>query len=388
MRVPIRRFLGTAVCAVMLAAALATPGSATRKVDPPVKLPDRPTGLAAPVDPGPNLDPLAGYQPQLACADRALPGVRKLRKLTLATYGRGGTSPARPRSCATGGVSEHKEGRAWDWMVDVKVKKDRKAAADFLAWVTAKNGRMAARLGIMYVIYNHRIWSSYSPGWRDYSGYDPHTSHVHISLSWNGARADTSFWTGRTWPLDYGTCQVFAGQPAIAPTNKARTTPCPSPVPSPRTSKRPMVWLGSTGNAVGQAQELLGLTVTRTFDRTTRDAVLGYQKTHDLPRTGAVDDPTWASLDPSLVKTTAREWKPKAAVRWAARKDYPDIRRGDAGKAVAALQAALRLDPSLRTGYYGRGTLGAVREAKRRLGLSATPRVTTELWRGLPLARR
>jgi len=386
MRVPIRRTLGTAVCAVALATLLGTPGSAA-KVDPPVKFPDRPSGLQGPVDPGTTVDPLAGYQPQLACADRALPGVRKLRKLALATYGRGGTSPATPRSCAVGSASEHKEGRAWDWMVDVRVKKDRKAAADFLAWVTAKNGRMAARLGIMYVIYNHKIWSSYSPGWRDYSGYDPHTSHVHVSLSWNGARADTSFWTGKVWPLDYGTCQVFIGQPAIAPTNKARTTPCPAPVESPRTSKRPMVWLGSSGAAVAEAQELLGLTVTRTFDRTTRDAVLEYQKEHDLPRTGAVDDPTWVSLDPSLVKATTREWKPKAAVRWAARKDYPDIRRGEAGKAVAALQAALRLDPALRSGYYGSATRDAVRDAKRRLGLTVTPRVTPDLWRGLPISR-
>lgn len=66
---------------------------------------------------------------------------------------------------------------------------------------------MANRLGVMYVIHNRKIWSSYSPGWRDYTGYEPHTSHIHISLSWNGARAHTSFWTGRVWPADYDTCR-------------------------------------------------------------------------------------------------------------------------------------------------------------------------------------
>lgn len=56
---------------------------------------------------------------------------------------------------------------------------------------------LARRMGIMYVIWNHQIWS---PGpdstWRAYTGTNPHTDHVHISLSWAGARAETSFWSG------------------------------------------------------------------------------------------------------------------------------------------------------------------------------------------------
>jgi hypothetical protein len=55
----------------------------------------------------------------------------------------------------------------------------------------------------MYVIWNHKIWSSYNAGagWRPYSGPDPHTSHMHISLSWAGALKKTSYWTGAGSPV-------------------------------------------------------------------------------------------------------------------------------------------------------------------------------------------
>src|SRR4029078_4285772 len=102
-----------------------------------------------------------------------------------------------------------------------------------------------------------KIGDSSSPEWRTYPVADPHTSHIHISLSWNGARAHTSFWTGKTWPLDYGACQVFAGQPAFVPSRRVRTVPCNSPAPTPVQSTQPLLWLGSTGARVGRAQRLL-----------------------------------------------------------------------------------------------------------------------------------
>ena len=57
----------------------------------------------------------------------------------------------------------------------------------------------ARRLGIQYLIWNHKIWGSYSAssGWRKYTGANPHTDHVHISFTWAGARKKTSFWTGK-----------------------------------------------------------------------------------------------------------------------------------------------------------------------------------------------
>jgi hypothetical protein len=55
---------------------------------------------------------------------------------------------------------------------------------------------LARRMGIMYVIWDGAIWSSYHPdvGWRPYRGPDLHTEHVHLSLSWEGGLGQTSFW--------------------------------------------------------------------------------------------------------------------------------------------------------------------------------------------------
>ena len=38
-------------------------------------------------------------------------------------------------------------------------------------------------------------WKAYAPdkGWQAYTGASPHTDHVHFSLSWDGARAMTSW---------------------------------------------------------------------------------------------------------------------------------------------------------------------------------------------------
>jgi hypothetical protein len=63
---------------------------------------------------------------------------------------------------------------------------------------------MARRLGVMYIIYNRRIWASYraEEGWRPYVGASPHTDHIHFSFSWAGARKQTSYWDGT--PVTYG----------------------------------------------------------------------------------------------------------------------------------------------------------------------------------------
>ena len=206
-------------------------------------------------------------------------------------------------------ASEHKDGRAWDWMLNHANKADRRAAANFLGWITADNGAMAARLGIMYVIFNRKIWASYSPGWRNYTGADPHTSHIHISLSWNGARAHTSFWTGNDLAarlrLLPGLCRPTGGVADQAPSDLAVRPPA---APAIELHSTALLWLGSTGPSVGKAQRLLGMTATRTFDRATRRAVCAYQAAHELPRTGALDDPTWASLSPASIKSSKPAW--------------------------------------------------------------------------------
>jgi hypothetical protein len=59
---------------------------------------------------------------------------------------------------------------------------------------------MARRLGIMYIIWNKKIWGTYSAssGWRPYSCSGVtgcHQNHVHFSFSKAGASGKTSYWT-------------------------------------------------------------------------------------------------------------------------------------------------------------------------------------------------
>jgi hypothetical protein len=86
-------------------------------------------------------------------------------------------------------------------------------ASALLDWLLEKDARgkkygNARRLGIMYIIWNRRIWSSEQAkdGWRPYAGANPHTNHVHFSFSWAGAMRRTSFWTGQVAKTDYGPC--------------------------------------------------------------------------------------------------------------------------------------------------------------------------------------
>lgn len=365
-------------------------GSAALAPDaPPVAFPRHPGGLPRQSTYRAGLDDPAGYQMQQACVAAPSRGIVKLRALALKTYGRGGSSPATPRACTSGSTSEHKDGRAWDWMVDVHNRADRRAAADFLAWVTGPGpsgarGEMARRLGLMYVIYNHKSWASYRGTWEAYSGADPHTSHVHISLSWNGARAHTSFWTGHAWATDYGTCVAFRGQPALAPTAKPRLSPCNSPTVAPRLSRLPLLWMGSAGATVSKAQRLLNQPVTGTFGAAFRAAVLNYQGSHDLARTGAVDKPTWASLVPSSRRMTAPTWTRREAAQWGRSNAAETVlRRGSTGRAVYALQIALGVPDDVRNGLLGRRTAAAVKAFKADHGLARNTVVNKAVWQAL-----
>ena len=161
------------------------------------------TGVdAAPVTPGFGLaiDPLAGYVGQTTCDPTAKPGTVALMNLLEATYPTT-SSMGIERDCAAGGTSEHKEGRAYDWGVNAADPAQAAMAQDFLTWLLAPDVfgnkyAMARRLGIMYVIWNRMTWKAYAAdkGWQPYSGTSPHTDHVHISLSWDGARGRTSWY--------------------------------------------------------------------------------------------------------------------------------------------------------------------------------------------------
>ena len=149
-----------------------------------------------------GIDPYARYDPQRTCDPAGKPGMLGLRDLLLRAYP-GTRSLGVSRTCTARGVSEHKEGRAFDWGVNVGVPAERAAADTVLRQLLATDSAgnrhaLARRLGVMYMIWNRQIWSAYSAGsgWRPYSGASPHTDHVHISLSWDGAMGRTSFWRG------------------------------------------------------------------------------------------------------------------------------------------------------------------------------------------------
>lgn len=150
----------------------------------------------------------AGYQPQTKCQRTIRPGISLLADhLVLRGGGRGGIF----RDCRSGGTSEHKEARAFDWMLDATRKKDRRLARAFLDEIFATDAdgnphALARRMGIMYVIWNDRMWSSYR-------GFEPtdylsssctkrkkcsktlrHRDHVHISVTRKAARGNLSWY--------------------------------------------------------------------------------------------------------------------------------------------------------------------------------------------------
>ncbi len=382
----IMRRLGLACVAALLCATTLTAISGTTSTaasSTPVAFPSKPKGLKAPVTLPKEVDPASAYVPQVACQPGTPRGVALTRDLVMRTYGVGGAGNT-ARSC-TEGVSEHADGRAWDWMVDVTKPSERAAAADFLAWLTKDGGTNARRLGVMYVIYNEKIWAIYraKEGWRPSSG---HRDHVHVSFSWNGARGTTSFWTGKVQPVDYGPCARYSGQPGVV-NGQARTSPCPALTALVRKTSRSTEELGSRASTVRSAQTALGVKVTGTLDTTTRSALARYQKAHDLPPTATLDQPTWSSLVPaSTTWDAAGSMTSAEAARYGA-KNYPTtLGPWATGKSVLVLQVALAVPRADRNGYLGPRTVAAVKARQQALGRPVTGRWSKADWAALAAA--
>ena len=183
----------------------------------------------------PVVDAPSPYEGQATCARSPRPGTVALASWLTSTYKATG-SMGMMRPCASGGRSEHKDGRAFDWKADVKKKATRRAAYDFikkaLATDAAGNAHaLARRMGIMYLIYDDTIWSSYNDfRARPYlnagckkrkkcSRTLRHLNHVHISLGYAGAAAQTSWYRARGVPaepvLHPGTEDLDAGETAV-----------------------------------------------------------------------------------------------------------------------------------------------------------------------------
>jgi hypothetical protein len=309
------RFTPIATTLLLIAAVLLAVPSSAAATAPAPRIP---RGLSA------AIEPLGGYVAQVSCQPTIRPGTAKLARLLAYTYRNyNATSWASTYACGTDGTrSEHYDGRAIDWMVDVRNTRQHDAAKAAIAWflATDKAGNrfaMARRLGVMYLIYNNRMWGAWDGKWEDYNNcshlpqraYDNscHRTHMHISLTWNGAMARTSYWTKSVAPIDYGRCRV----PDLnwAPRYNGRNlVPCPSyPMVRPKASasatKKALVNYsgaavrgGWSGPAVTAVQRALGAATTGMFDAGTVAAVKRFQRRHTLLVTGAMNVPTWRAL--------------------------------------------------------------------------------------------
>ncbi len=373
-----RRLLLASASFVAVSALLVSPAVAG---DPPITLPSSPKGPTPPVTLPSGVDPASPYLPQASCSPIDMPGVVKLRALVLKTYGEGGAG-AIHHGC-TEGVSEHSEGRAWDWMVDVGDKSERAAAANFIGWATANSGRNARRLGIMYIIYNKKIWAVYraADGWRTSSD---HTDHVHISFSWNGARGNTSFWTGKVGTIDLGPCMRFTGTYGVR-TSVPRAGACPSSSGKVKRTSLIDRQYGTTGATVAKAQALLGVPKTSRFDGPTWKAVSAYQRAHDIPYTGVLDQPTWASLSPSSVTASVVSgYGRDAAIAYGLEHfSTRPIKQVDVGTQVLFLQTALGMPGTDRNGYFNTVTLARVKKLQASAGLTQDGIVRAEEWQAM-----
>ena len=156
------------------------------------------------------VDNAASWERESSCSQTEKKGPKKLRKLLVATYGLLSSNILRPCSAADSG---HEEGRALDWMVNVRDPAQKEIAESYLTWLSApdefgNSAAMARRIGIAYVIWNNGMWRPTTGEWTPYSDcakprkrfkkYDNtcHRNHVHTSFSWDGALGRTSFYTG------------------------------------------------------------------------------------------------------------------------------------------------------------------------------------------------
>ncbi|MGB3859604.1 MAG: cell wall-binding repeat-containing protein [Ornithinimicrobium sp.] len=253
-----------------------------------------------------TLDAAPGWQYSYSCDPNNKPGMVAFAELVSKHYNRPRYTTS--RSCFAGSTSQHHEGRAVDWNMNVYNSSD-KAIGDAVAyWLTSNNGEMARRFGVQSVIWNKRSWYLYSPGsWRNYVGPSPHTDHLHISFTWDGAMKRTSWWTGRAvTTIDYGTCRVYSGQ--YAPRYKGRNTRnCSTNLPSAPSSSYPVTLPRANNSNVATAQSYLGLTgssVDGSFGPNTLAKLLDYQAKHKLPWTGVLDKATWAFMERAGVPTS------------------------------------------------------------------------------------
>ncbi|GAA1972483.1 hypothetical protein GCM10009817_10790 [Terrabacter lapilli] len=295
----------------------ALPVTVTAPTAPAPVVPPGPAGLPA------GIERPAAYVPSNDCDPVAKPGTVRLGDLLKATYG---SYYRTVETCAPGprSTSEHFDGRAVDFFLNVRDATQSAQASAFLSWLTAPDAAgnafaNARRLGVMYVIWNDKIWATYraSEGWRPYSNCastpasssdtNCHRNHIHISMSWEGAMGRTSYWTRTVAGQDFGPCRVpdLNWAPRYAGFNP---NPCASypTVVAPSGSSALLTTLvtnsgmdlryGSSGPVVSAVQTALGVSATGAFDSRTQSALSAWQSRHQVAATGVMDPATWRAM--------------------------------------------------------------------------------------------
>ena len=312
-----RRLIAVAAVAALLAFGLAVPTASARTASASI------ASASTAVLPTPpalrTIEPLSKYVPSDSCDPRTKPGTAALAALLAKTYPDVIHYTVRPCDLS---VSEHYDGRAIDWMASVKDSAQYADANALLRWLFATDSygntySNFRRLGVMYLVFNNRIFGSWDLKWLPYnncanqpgSAYDNacHRTHVHISLSWEGANKRTSFWTNARVGTDYGPCKPaslnWAGLHSAV-----RTTPCPShrtltaPTGASTLYKQVIAWsgaravLGDTGGAVAAVQRVIGVSADGDFGPNTMAALKTWQGAHHIPATGTANQVTWQTI--------------------------------------------------------------------------------------------
>jgi len=369
--------------------------------------PATPPGLPA------DIEDLATYVPQVSCDPVAKPGVLALGRLLTGTYP--GTGYVVSHPCGQDTIaSEHVDGRALDWQVSTRVPAQKAEADLVLNWLLATDaaGRPfanARRLGVTYVIWDDRIWGAYNPmsGWRAYSTCAAHPEaasdavchrdRLHISLSWAGAMARTSFFSKKVAAPDYGPCRPrdLNWAPAYTARNATRCPTYPVVTAPPGSSATAValvkfsgatVQLGDDGPVVSTLQQALGVLADGDFGPYTAETLAAFQRKHALPPTGAADAATWRALLADLVtaQPTAPVPVPPKPTTPAANPLTPYagtvLQYGSRGPAVMALQRRLRITVS---GWFGPLTRAAVVTFQISVKLPATGIVNAATWKAL-----
>lgn len=180
--------------------------------------------------------------------------------------------------------SDHNDGNAFDLTHDPADGVD----CEVLSRLVISDKR------VTYVIWDRQIYNRdrAAEGWRPYTGPNPHTHHMHVSIQ-TAARNDLS-----PWPWSPGAMHAPSLPNQLVVGNAAP--------PYPGTPLR----IGSQGTHVRTVQQRLkehgwGITVDGFFGPRMHQAVVAFQREKHLVADGVVGPKTWAALWKDLARTVS-----------------------------------------------------------------------------------